>query len=101
METSLAAKKVVLEQWEKRAANNRQKIAEQQFQLEHERYEFDIIQRLLRKAATHEDHETWRIQADVQIMFVTEAEEEIEEAQTDLALCEAMIAEIRADLMPT
>ena len=76
----------------------RQEIASREVALARARYEMEIIQRLLAKTSDPESRDTWRIQADVQEMFVVDDENHLAEAQEDLALCQAMIAEIEADL---
>ena len=62
------------------------------------KYEMEIAQRLLRKAQTEADRETWQTQVDVLQMFVVQAEDALAEEQADMALCDAMVAEIEADL---
>ena len=69
-----------------------------QVELERRRYELEIVQRLLAKAQDDAARETWRIQVDVLQMMVGQAQADLEEQLEDLALCEAMIAEIEADL---
>ena len=57
-----------------------------------------IAQRLLSKAQDEASRQTWQTQVDVLQMFVINAENELAEQQEELALCEAMVAEIEADL---
>ena len=91
-------KQETLARWQDRAEGNRQEIAKLEVALARARYEMEIIQRLLAKTPDPESRDTWRIQADVQQMFVASDEDHLAEAQEDLALCQAMIAEIEADL---
>ena len=91
-------KQETLTHWQNRAEGNRQEIARLEVDLARSRYEMEIIQRLLAKTSDPESRDTWRIQADVQQMFVAGDEDHLAEAQQDLALCQAMIAEIEADL---
>jgi len=67
--------------------------------LERERYEMEIAQRLLAKAQDEPARETWQTQVDVLQMVAGMTENDLAEQQEELALCEAMIAEIEADLV--
>jgi hypothetical protein len=92
-------KREVLRAWEDRAIDDQARIDEEIVpELERRQYELEIVQRLLAKAQDDAARETWRIQVDVLQMMVGQAEDELGEQQEDLALCEAMIAEIQADL---
>ena len=89
----------VLRTWENRAANAQTKIDEKiQVELERLRYELEIAQRLLAKAQDDAAREIWQTQVDVLEMLVGQAQADLEEQREELALCEAMIAEIEADL---
>lgn len=58
----------------------------------------EIAQRLLAKAQDEPARETWQTQVDVLQMMAGMTENDLAEQQEELALCEAMIAEIEADL---
>ena len=91
-------KQEVLHTWEDRATEAFDKIEELEDKLERQRYELEIAQRLLAKAQDDAARETWQTQVDVLIMLVQMAENELEEQQDEQVLCDAMIAEIEADL---
>ena len=92
-------KREVLRAWEDRAIDDQARIDEEIVpELERRQYELEIAQRLLAKAQDDAARETWQIQVDVLQMMVSRAEDELSEQQEDLALCEAMVAEIQADL---
>ena len=92
-------KRDVLKAWENRAIAAQTKIEEEiEVELERNRYEMEIAQRLLAKAQDDAARETWRIQVDVLDMVIGMAEGDLEEQQEEMALCDAMIAEIEADL---
>ena len=98
-EERMMIKHDVLRTWENRAIDAQTRIDEEILaELERRRYELEIAQRLLDKAQDDAARETWRIQVDVLEMLVGQAEADLEQQQEDLALCEAMIAEIEADL---
>ncbi len=101
-EARVMLKQDVLRQWDQRAVDAWAKINEElEPELERQQYELEIAQRLLKKAENEGDEaaqETWRIQVDVMDMFVGMLEGELAEQQEELALCDAMVAEIRADL---
>jgi hypothetical protein len=91
-------KQEVLEAWEDRAICAQDKIEEIESQLERSRYELEIAQRLLGKAQDEAAQQTWQTQVDVLEMVIGMAEGDLAEQQEELFLCEAMIAEIGADL---
>ena len=92
-------KREVLQQWEGRAIEAQRKIDEEIVpELERQQYELEITQRLLAKAQDDAAQETWQTQVDVLEMLIGMAEGDLEEEREQLALCEAMIAEIEADL---
>lgn len=91
-------KQEVLQSWQARAERNRQAIVESEASLAQSRYEKEIAQRLLARASDQESYDTWRIQVDVQQTVIVCDEHHLAEHQEDLALCQAMIAEIEADL---
>jgi hypothetical protein len=91
-------KREILASWERRAADAYSKIEELEYDAERFRYETEIAQRLLDKALDDAARETWRIQVDVLQMMADMAEGDLAERQEELALCDAMIAEIEADL---
>ena len=62
------------------------------------RYELEITQRLLSKARDKAARETWQIQVDTLQTMIGMTESGLTEQQEELALCESMIAEIKADL---
>lgn len=93
-------KREVLAAWEKRAIHAQSTMDEElEPKLERERYEMEIAQRLLAKAQDEPARETWQTQVDVLQMVAGMTENDLAEQQEELALCEAMIAEIEADLV--
>jgi ribosome maturation protein Sdo1 len=106
-ETRMMLKQDVLHDWEERAVEAQVTIREEiEPELERRRYELEIARRLLEKAeddgreASEVAQETWQTQVDVLEMLVGMLEGDLAEQQDELALCEAMIAEIKADLGP-
>ena len=92
-------KREVLQQWEGRAIEAQCKIDEEIVpELERQQYELEIAQRLLAKAQDDAAQETWQTQVDVLEMLIGMAEGDLDEQREQLALCEAMIAEIEIDL---
>ena len=92
-------KQRVRQNWEDRACEIQSRIDEElRPELERRQYELEVARRLLEKAADEAARETWRIQVDVFEMLVGMAEGEIEEQLQEMALCDAFIAEIDADL---
>ena len=92
-------KREVLQAWEDRAISAQSKIEESlEPELGRLRYELEIAQRLLTKAQDEAARETWQTQVDVLQMMIGMTESELTEQQEELSLCEAMIAEIEADL---
>ena len=98
-EARMMMKREVLSAWENRAIDAQTKIDEEiEVELERRRYELEIAQRLLARAQDDAARETWRIQVDVLDMLIGMAEGDLEKQREELALCDAMIAEIEADL---
>lgn len=94
-----ALKQEVRQAWEERVIETQTKIWETiEPELARWQYEMMIAQRLLSKAQDQVSRETWQTQVDVYQMLVIQAENDLEKEQEELALCEAMIAEIDADL---
>ncbi|MEA3342415.1 MAG: hypothetical protein U9R15_20825 [Chloroflexota bacterium] len=92
-------KREVLQAWEERAINAQTEIWDSiEPTLEHSRYELEIARRLLEKAQDDAAREIWQTQVDVLGMLVGMAEGDLEEQQEELALCDAMIDEMEADL---
>ena len=92
-------KEEVRQAWEDRAVAAQSKIWEDlEPQLARRSYELEIAQRLLSKAQDEAAREIWQTQVDVLGMLVGMAEGDLAEQQEELALCEAMVAEIEADL---
>jgi len=92
-------KQEVRRAWKNRSVAAQSKIREEiEPELARRKYEMAIAQRLLNKAQTEADRETWQTQVDVLQMFVVEAEDNLAEEQAEVALCDAMVAEIEADL---
>jgi hypothetical protein len=92
-------KREVRQAWEERAITAQAKIDDEIMpELERRRYEMEIAQRLLAKAQDDAARETWQIQVDVLQMMIVQAENDLCEQQEELAFCEAMIAEIEADM---
>ena len=92
-------KREVLAAWEDRAINA-QGRSEETFEpeLKSLRYELEITQRLLSKAQDKAARENWQIQIDTLQTMIGMTEGGLAEQQEALALCEAMIAAIKADL---
>lgn len=108
-EARMMLKQEVLCDWKERAVDAWIRIDELEPELERRQYELEIAQRLLEKAEDEGNgaaegseaamaQETWQIQVDVLEMLVGTLEGDLAEQQEELALCEAMIAEIKADL---
>jgi len=92
-------KREVLRDWEDRAVEAQCKIDEEiTLELERHQYELEIAQRLLDKAQDDAAREIWQTQVDVLVMLVAMAERDLNEQLEEIALCDAMIAEIEADL---
>ncbi len=92
-------KQEVRQAWKDRAIDAQGTIWETlEPKLARRKYEMAIAQRLLSKAQDEASRETWQTQVDVLQMFVLDAENELTEQQEEVALCEAMVAEIEADL---
>jgi len=98
-ESRAMLKREVLQAWEERAINAQTEIWEFiEPKLERLEYEAKIARQLLEKAQDDAARETWQTQVDVFEMLIGMAEGDLEEQQRELALCEAMIAEMQADL---
>jgi hypothetical protein len=92
-------KQKVRQAWEDRASAAQGKIWEDlEPQLARHSYELEIADRLLSKAQDGAAREIWQTQVDVLGMLAGMAEGDLAEQQEEVALCEAMIAEIEADL---
>ncbi len=92
-------KQEVRQAWEDRAIAAQGKIWDDlEPQLARRTYELEIARRLLNKAPDEAARQTWQTQVDVQEMLVGMTEGDLAEQQEELALCEAMVAEIEADL---
>ncbi len=92
-------KREVRQAWQDRAAAAQCDICENlEPELARHEYELELTRRLLEKAQDDADRETWQIQVHVLEMLITMAQEKLEEQQEELALCEAMLAEIAADM---
>jgi len=92
-------KREVLRAWEDRAVEAQAKIeTETRPELDRRQYEMEIARRLLEKAQDDTTQETWQTQVDVLQMMIGMIEGDLAEQQEELALCEAMTAEIEADL---
>jgi len=92
-------KQEVRQAWEDRAIDAQSKIWEDlEPELARRSYELEIAQRLLSKAQDEAARQTWQTQVDVLEMLAGMTEGDLAEQQEELALCEAMIAEIEADL---
>jgi hypothetical protein len=92
-------KREVRDAWEERAVEAQGQIWDTlEPKLERARYELEIAQRLLAKAPDEAARQTWQTQVDVLGMLVGMAESDLAEQQDEFALCEAMVAEIEADL---
>ncbi len=98
-EARVMMKREVRQAWEDRAIKAQSQIWETlEPELERLRYEQEIARRLLAKAPDEAARQTWQTQVDVLEMMIGMTEGDIVEQQEEIALCEAMIAEIEADL---
>lgn len=97
-EAHVVMKREVLQKWDQRAVEAYGKIEDIEAELERLRYEAAITQRLLTKAQDESARETWQIQTDVLDMLIVQAEGKLEEQQQEMAMCDAMVAEMQADL---
>lgn len=97
-EARVVMKREVLQKWDQRAVEAYGKIEDIEAELERLRYEAAITQRLLTKAQDESARETWQIQTDVLDMLIVQAEGKLEEQQQEMAMCDAMVAEMQADL---
>lgn len=92
-------KQEVRQAWEDRGLAAQGKIWDDlEPELARRQYEMAIAQRLLNTAQDAASRETWQTEVDVLQMFVINAENELTEQQAEVALCDAMVAEIEADL---
>ncbi len=92
-------KQEVRQAWEDRAIAAQSRIWEElEPQLARQTYELEIARRLLSKAQDEAARQNWQTQVDVLDMLISMTEGDIEKEREELALCEAMIAEIEADL---
>ncbi len=91
-------KREVLERWENRAAEAYGKMEELESDVERFQYDLEIAHRLLDKAQDDSAREKWRIQLDVLQTMVDRAASDLAQQQEEMVLCDAMIAEIEADL---
>lgn len=98
MTTELSIKHNVERHWEKRAKRAYKKLARLEAWKTHETYELEIARRLLEKAPDEETRERWQIHLDVLEMMAGQTEDRLAEERAEIALCEAMLAEIRADM---
>ena len=97
-EARVLMKREVRAKWEDRAVEAYGKTEDVEAELERLRYEVEIAQRLLDKAQDEAARENWRTKVDVLEMLAQEAEGNREAQQREVALCDAMVAEIDADL---
>ena len=96
-EAEAMMKRKVLDRWEERSVEAYGRVEELERELEPLRYEVEIARRLLDKAQDEAARQTWQIQVDIHQMFVDQTEGDLEEQRAELALCEAMVAEMEAD----
>lgn len=97
-EARLKMKREVLEKWDERAVEAFGEIEEIEDELERLRYELEIAQRLLDKAPDDAARETWRTQVEVLQVLAGQAERRRDERQHEMDVCDAMVAEMQADL---
>ena len=67
-------------------------------QLARRSYELEIARRLLVQGARRGSRQIWQTQVDVSETLADMTEGDLAEQQEEVALCEAMVAEIEADL---
>jgi hypothetical protein len=97
-EVRMMMKREVLEKWDQRAVAAYGKIEDIEAELERLCYEAEIARRLLDKAPDGSAREMWQTQVDVLQMLIGQAECEMEEQQQEMALCDAVVAEMQTDL---
>ena len=98
-ETRAMMKREVRDAWEDRSIRAQGDIDEEiEPELERLRYEQEIAQRLLDKAQDESVRQTWQTQVDVLQTMISLAENRLAEQRAEIELCEAMFAEIEADL---
>lgn len=97
-EARVMMKQELRAEWDERAIDAFGKIEELQHKVERQQYELEIARRLLDKAQDEPARQTWQTQVDVLEMMMQIAEGHIEEQQEEMDLCDAMVAEIDADL---
>ncbi len=98
MSPSPAIKENVQQQWQKRVRRARKKLVRLEDWIAGERYELEIAKRLLQKATDEETRDAWQIHAEVLESAVMQTEWRIREEHSEIVLCEAMLAEICADI---
>jgi hypothetical protein len=93
-------KQEVREAWDERAIDAYGKIEELQYELERQQYELEIGRRLLEKVQEDSARQVWQARVVALERIVQMTENSIEEQQEEMDLCDAMVAEIEADLGP-
>jgi hypothetical protein len=99
-EARIRMKQEVRAKWDERAIEAYGKIEELQFELERQQYELEIGRRLLEKAQDESARQTWQAQVAALETIVQMTEDSIKEQQEEMDLCDAIVAEMDADLGP-
>jgi hypothetical protein len=91
-------KREVLEEWDQRAVDAYGEIEEIEAELERRQYEVEIARRLLDRAPDDAARETWQSQVEVLETLLGQAERRLTQRQQGMDVCDAMVAEMQADL---
>lgn len=92
-------KQEVRQAWADRAVTAQGKICDDlEPQLARQMYELEIARRLLAKAPHEATREIWQTQVDVLELLAGRTEGDLAEQQEEVTRCDAMVAEIEADL---
>ena len=93
-----SAKMGVYRHWTVTLCDIQWEIEEFEYDLEYERYELDVTQRLCDAIEDEKDRKHWQKQIARINKALTATEAELAKAQKQVAYCEAMLAVIRGDL---
>ena len=97
-EARVKVKRQVLEEWDLRAVDAFGQIEEIEAELERLEYAVEIAQRLLDKMPDGAGREDYQTRVDVLQALVGQTEERLEAERREMDWCDAMVAEMQADL---
>ena len=97
-EARVKMKREVLEEWDLRAIDAFGRIEETEAELERLEYALEIALRLLAKMPDDASQETCQARVDGLQALVTQTEERLEAERQEMDWCDAMVAEMQADL---